>query len=158
MVHRFRRPVSTEVGLSEGPSPILGLPLRRDGSLGGSPFGCGILMADGESWRSGHGRSVQPRVARPTARVVQWSWRESNPRPPSGRRPRYDHSRDHATSAGAPPGRGNTQRCSPPSLSSMPAVFPAVSGLSLRSATASVAGLQRPGPVCRHRSLVLSTT
>jgi hypothetical protein len=49
-------------------------------------------------------------------------------------------------------------RWPPPSLSSMPAVFPAVSGLSLRSAAASVAGLQRPGPVCRHRSLVLSTS
>lgn len=48
--------------------------------------------------------------------------------------------------------------CSPPGLSLGSAVFPAVSGLSLRSAAASVAGLQRPGPVCRHRSLVLSTT
>jgi hypothetical protein len=49
-------------------------------------------------------------------------------------------------------------RCPPPSLSSMPAVFPAVSGLSLRSATASVAGLQWPGPVRRLRSRCASFT
>ena len=96
-------------------------------------------------------RELEPELER------SWSWGEANPRPPSGRRPRYDHSRDHATSAGAPPGRGSTQRCSPPGLSLRSAVFPAVSGLSLRSATASVAGLQWPGPVRRCRSRLLST-
>ena len=42
-----------------------------------------------------------------------WSWGVSNPRPPGGRRPRYDHSRDHAATAGAPPGQESTQgaRC-----------------------------------------------
>jgi len=45
---------------------------------------------------------------------------------------------------------------SPPGLSPVPAVFPAVSGLSLPSTTASVAGLRWSGPVRRCRSRWLS--
>ncbi len=58
------------------------------------------------------------------------SWRESNPRPSSGNRPCYDHSRDCGSTATAPPGRWSSR--SPPGLSPMPAVFPAASGLSRR--------------------------
>ena len=59
-----------------------------------------------------------------------WSWRESNPRPPSGNRPCYDHSRVCGSTATAPPGRWSSR--SPPGLSPMPAVFPAASSLCCR--------------------------
>ena len=59
-----------------------------------------------------------------------WSWGESNPRPPSGHRPRYDHSRDCGSTVTALPGQLSLR--SPPDLSPVPAVFPAVSGLSRR--------------------------
>ena len=57
-----------------------------------------------------------------------------------------------------PAGSGEHARCSPPGLSPRSAVFHAVSGLSLPSSTASVAGLRWTGPVCRHWSLLLSFT
>ena len=62
----------------------------------------------------------------------RWSWRESNPRPPSGCRPRYDHSRDYGSTAAAPPGRwtslGGLRRVFPRCQRSFSpsAVFPAV--------------------------------
>lgn len=71
---------------------------------------------------------------------ISWSWRESNPRPPSGHRPRYDHSRVlDLRLSNRRVGRAHTL---PSGLSPMPSVFLDVSGLSLRSTTASVAGLQ----------------
>ncbi len=85
-----------------------------------------------------------------------WSWRESNPRPSSGCRLRYDRSRACDATAVAPPGRESTRRCSPPGLSPRSAVFHAVSGLSLLSTTASVAGLRWSGPVRCCQSLLLS--
>ena len=59
-----------------------------------------------------------------------WSWGESNPRPLSGDRPRYDHSRDCGSTATALPGQLSLR--SPPDLSPVPTVFPVVSGLSCR--------------------------
>jgi len=72
----------------------------------------------------GHGRYIC------SARPVLWSWRELNPRPPSGHRPRYDRSR--ASGSRLPPRRVEwacalrriflrCQRSFP-----SPAVFPAV--------------------------------
>src|SRR5690554_6828898 len=56
--------------------------------------------------------------------VGWWSWRESNPRPSSGSRPRYDHSR--AVAQRLPPRRVGW--ASRPAAGS----FPGVSGLSRR--------------------------
>ena len=79
-----------------------------------------------------------------------WSWRESNPRPRSGDRTRYDHSRAMWLTGATLPGQLGLRP--PPGLSPGSSVFPDVSGLSLRSSTASVAGLQRTGPACPHGS------
>ena len=66
--------------------------------------------------------------------VSQWSWRESNPRPSRGHRPRYDHSRTVALRL--PPCRVKWARG--PAAGS----FPDVSGLSHR---------QRSLPAVLHR-------
>ncbi len=50
--------------------------------------------------------------------ITEWSWGESNPRPPSRHRPRYDHSRDSDL-------RLSIYRVrAPPGLSPEPEVFP----------------------------------
>src|SRR5438067_457361 len=66
----------------------------------------------------------RPRHSRP---LVQWSWGESNPRPMSGDRPCYDHSRDCGSTVTALPGQLSLR--SPPDLSPVPTVFPVASGL-----------------------------
>jgi len=84
-----------------------------------------------------------------------WSWRESNPRPSDGHRPRYDHSRASGSTVASPPDRVGHEG-PPPRLSWKSAFFHAVSGLSLPSSTASVAGLRWTGPGCHCWSRCLS--
>ena len=74
--------------------------------------------------------------------TLLWSWGESNPRPPSGCRPRYDRSRDLRLCGCRTAGSvGLAEEAAAGS-------FPDVSGLSRRqrsfppSITASVAGLR----------------
>ena len=59
-------------------------------------FGMGATVAGHGSRPDRHGVQV---------RTPWWSWRESNPRPSSGCRPCYDHSRGCASTASASPGR-----------------------------------------------------
>jgi len=61
---------------------------------------------------------------------------------------------DYGSTAAVPPGRVSLRP--PPDLSPMSTVFLVVSGLSLPSSTASVAGLQWTGPACHCWSLWLS--
>ena len=75
-----------------------------------------------------------------------WSWRESNPRPPSGCRPCYDHSRDCGSTAAAPPGRWASRGRPLPGLSLMSAVFLAVSGLSRRQPSLLLPGCDDQAP------------
>jgi hypothetical protein len=62
----------------------------------------------------------------------EWSWGESNPRPSSGCRPRYDHSRELRLYGCRTAGSVGPAGGPPPGLSLRPAVFPTVSGLSRR--------------------------
>jgi hypothetical protein len=105
-------------------------------------------------------RSVPPEPpplrTRVRVRRIRWSWGESNPRPPSGCRPRYDHSRDLRLCGCRTAGSvGLAEEAAAGS-------FPDVSGLSRRQRSfppptiASVAGLRWSGPACHHWSLVLS--
>jgi hypothetical protein len=81
--------------------------------------------------------------AMPVEQVASlWSWGESNPRPPSGCRPRYDHSRDLRLCGCRTAGSVDLAK------EVAAGSFPDVSGLSRRQrsfpppTTASVAGLR----------------
>lgn len=108
--------------------------LRRIRSLQGSNPGSnapgigGYVVVPGGSH---HGSELGSRYLPVSPETMKWSWGESNPRPSSGRRPRYDHSRDRRLTAAVPPGRLAHQG-PPPGLSPGSAVFPAASGLSRR--------------------------
>ena len=82
-------------------------------------------------WRSG-GRAGQRPFCPSVPDHSEWSWRESNPRPASGHRPCYDHSRDLGSTAADLPGQVDP-RIPPPGLSLESVVFHTVSGLSLPS-------------------------
>ena len=91
------------------------------------PAGLGATRTDAGCRGPGRRRDAGP--------LRSWSWRESNPRPSSGHRSRYDRSRARGSSATTSPGRvdgGLTAPSLPPELSPGSAVFAAVSGLSRR--------------------------
>jgi hypothetical protein len=74
--------------------------------------------------------------------TLLWSWGESNPRPPSGRRPRYDHSRDLRLYGCRTAGSVGPARGPPPGLSLGSAVFSRRQRSFPPSTTASVARLR----------------
>jgi hypothetical protein len=76
--------------------------------------------------------------------ITKWSWGESNPRPPRGHRPRYDHSR--VLGSRLPICRVSCPEGRPPGLSQESGVFPSGQRSLPPSTTASVAGLQWSGP------------
>ncbi len=78
--------------------------------------------------------------------ITQWSWGESNPRPPSGCRPRYDRSRDLRLCGCRTAGSVGLKRRPPPGLSPMSAVFPAASGLSRRQPSLLLPGCGGQAP------------
>jgi hypothetical protein len=74
-----------------------------------------------------------------------WSWRESNPRPLSGHRSRYDHSRVSGSTAAGLPGQLELG----PTAGSFPGCqrsLPAVSGLSHRPPPLLLPGCGEPAP------------
>ena len=103
---------------------------------------CGVIATHGLAGRTTarrlpDGDGVRARSPRrgSAAELAWWSWRESNPRPPSGHRSRYDRSRGRGCAATTSPGRVAIARrrpTVPPELSPGSAVFPAASGLSRR--------------------------
>jgi hypothetical protein len=76
----------------------------------------------------------------------EWSWGESNPRPPSSCRPRYDRSRVLRLCGCRTAGSVGLARRPPPGLSPMSAVFPAASGLSRRQSSLLLPGCGDQAP------------
>jgi hypothetical protein len=134
--HRRRPPGRTGADHAAQAAP---LPTRRRCRAGAQHVGAGSMTGPAGRNRPDTGRRLPPR--RP--QTARWSWRESNPRPLSVHRPRYDHSRDVARRL--PPCRVKWNGWCPfppPELSPGSEDFPSVSGLSTPSPTASVAGLR----------------